>query len=80
MKRIKVKLIGKGTEDDPFTVDLPTWTMDGNPDYQKKTCYVFINDDEAEPGKHKINQQKIRTKYKKSWGKFNASDVELEYD
>jgi len=80
MKRIKVKLVGKGTNDDPYTVDLPTWTMDGDPDYQKKTCYVFINDDEALPGKHKINQARIRQKYKKGWSKFKASDVELEYD
>jgi len=80
MKRIKVKLIGKGTEDEPFTVNLPTWTMDGEADYKKKHCYVLINDDETieKNGKIKINQQRIRTKYKKGWSKFKASDVELE--
>lgn len=79
MKRIKVKLVGKGTEEEPFTVNLPTWTMDGDADYEKKHCYIFINDDETEEieGKTKINQQRIRTKYKKNWSKFNASDVEL---
>jgi len=79
MKRIKVKLVGKGTEDEPFTVNLPTWQMDGEADYKNKKCYVFINDDETEEkeGKTKINQQRIRTKYKKNWSKFNASDVEL---
>jgi len=79
MKRIKVKLVGKGTEDDPYTVNLPTWTMDGSPDYRKKECYVLVNDDETEDkeGKIKINQQRIRTKYKKGWSKFKASDVEI---
>jgi len=80
MKRIKVKLVGKGTEEEPFTVNLPTWMMDGEADYVKKECFVFINDDETEKknGKIKINQQRIRTKYKKNWNKFKASDVELE--
>jgi len=78
-KRVKVKMVGKGTETDPFTVNLPTWTMDGNPDYQKKECYVLMNDDETEElkGKTKINQQQIRSKYRKNWSKFKASDVEL---
>jgi len=79
MKRIKVKLVGKGTEYEPFTVDLPTWTMDGEADYKNKKCYVTLPEDETEDkqGKTKINQQRIRTKYKKGWSKFKASDVEI---
>ena len=79
MKRIKVKLVGKGTEKEPFTVNLPTWRMDGDADYIKKECYAFINDDETieVEGKIRINQQRIREKYKKNWNLFNASDVEL---
>lgn len=79
MKRIKVKLVGKGTEEEPFTVNLPTWTMDGDADYIKKECYVLMNDDETEEkeGKTRINQQRIREKYKKNWSKFKASDVEI---
>lgn len=34
MKRIKVKLKGKGTRLDPFRVNLPTYTMDGKRDAQ----------------------------------------------
>lgn len=78
--KIKVKMVGKGTDDDPYTVNLPTWAMVGNPDYQKKECYVTIPEDETEEkeGKTKIKQQRIREKYKKNWSKFNASEVEID--
>lgn len=79
-KRIKVKLVGKGMLDDPYTVNLPTWTMDGEANYKNKKCYVFVNDDETEEkgGKVKLNQKRIREKYKKNWSNFNASEVETD--
>lgn len=82
MIKVKVKLIGKGTEDNPFRVDLPTWTMEGEPDYKKKECCVSIPDDELiiKEGKVVINQDKIRVKYKKGWGYFDKSEVEIKED
>lgn len=78
--KIKVKLVGKGTDDDPYTVNLPTWTMIGNADYEKKRCYVLIPDDEIkiEEGKRVINQDRIKEKYKKGWGHFKASEVMVD--
>jgi len=75
MKRIKVKLVGKGTEENPYRVNLPTWRMDGEADYKNKTCYVLMLDDEVK--NDKIDQEKIRKKYKKNWSNFNASEVEI---
>lgn len=77
MLQIKVKLLGKGTPEEPWTVFLPAWTMVGEPDHQKKECFVSVPDDELmiENGKIKINQGRIREKYKKGWGHFDASEV-----
>lgn len=99
MKRIKVKLIGKGVHGDSYRVNLPTYRIDykrdtnGNPmgvnvdegfpedsiDYVNKECYVMVPDDETKEvqGKTKLDQKKIREKYKKNWSKFIASKVEL---
>ena len=74
VKRIKVKLIGKGTEDDPFTVNLPAWIMDGEPNYELGWAWVLVPDDEvAEDGR--INEQRIREKYREGWSKFDAESV-----
>ena len=76
MKKVKVRLTGKGTEEEPYTVNLPTWTMKGDPDYVTKECEVYLPEDEVLPN-GKINQARIRAKYKKNWSSFNASNVEL---
>lgn len=98
MKRIKVKIVGDGSETNPHRVTLPNYTMDckrdanGTPiwtnyqngqaehsiDYVNKECYVLVPDDETKEiqGKSKLDQSKIRKKYK-GWSKFKASDVEL---
>ena len=75
MKKVKVKMIGKGTEEDPFTVDLPTWQMVGDCDYNTMECEVEIPNDEVDLN-GKIDQNKIRSKYKKNWSNFNAANVE----
>lgn len=79
MYKIKAKLVGTGMEDDPFTVRLPMFKMQGDADYQKMECYVLVPDDETEEkkGKTKLNQQRIREKYVGKWSKFNASSVEI---
>lgn len=100
MKRIKVKLIGKGTKNDPFRVNLPTFMNDckrdskGKPvwideiqgiaadsvDYGRRTCYVLVPDDEAEEemGKMRLNEKRIREKYRENWSQFKKEDVEAE--
>ena len=74
VKRIKVKLIGKGTEDDPFTVNLPAWIMDREPDYYNRWAWVLVPDDEVDE-KGRINERRIREKYREGWAKFDAESV-----
>lgn len=92
MKRIKARLIGKGTRLDPWTVDLPTFKMesdkdvDGNPTIVdgkpiKAVDYTkkecyVLVLDDEVKPNGKLDQEKIRAKYK-NWKDFNASDVEL---
>lgn len=100
MKRIKVKLIGKGTRLNPFRVNLPTWIIDcerdskGTPiwidenqgitkdsvDYKRHVCWVLVPDDEAEEemGKMRLNEKRIREKYRENWSQFKKEDVEAE--
>jgi len=48
-------------------------------DYVKKECVVEVLDDEVlSNGKIKLNQKRIREKYKKNWSNFNASEVETD--
>jgi len=94
MKRIKVKLIGKGTYFNPFRVALPTYVLDvkrdaeGNPlltedgfpvgqDLKGKTsCWVLVPDDEVDE-EGRLDEERIRTKYKEGWSKFKREDVEV---
>jgi len=76
MKRIKAKVIGKGTCEDPYRVNLPTYIMIG--DIAKdKTVLVDVPADEVDE-KGKLNEKLIREKYPQNWSKFNAKDVELK--
>jgi len=93
MKRIKVKLVGKGTYHDPIRVNLPTYVMDverdaeGNPiltedgspvaqDLKGKTsCWVLVPDDEVDE-EGRLDEKRIREKYKEGWSKFRREDVE----
>jgi len=85
MKRIKVKLSGKGTRDDPWRVNLPTYVMavdydvEGNPidtmNTKNKTCDVLVPDDEVD-AEGKIDEKRIREKYKEGWSKFKAEDAQ----
>jgi len=64
MKRIKVKIIGDGTQGNPFRANLPTYIMD-TVDYDKLEAYVFVLDDETEEidGKVQLNVKRIKEKY-----------------
>jgi len=94
-KRIKAKLIGKGTLLDPIRVNLPSYVMDverdaeGNPvlspagepvaqDLEGKTwCWVLVPDDEVGPD-GRLDEKRIREKYRERWSKFRREDVEPE--
>jgi len=66
MARIKVKVVGKGTDDDPFRVALPTYSMiAGTEEYVAgvlKSVEVEVPDDEVDE-KGKPSEEKIRKKY-----------------
>ena len=80
MKRIKVKMIGSGTDDDPYRVDLPTWQgVDFDTDKGKKPPDAFaiveVPDDEVDE-KGKINRKRIREKYKGSKWEKHIDEVD----
>jgi len=59
--RIKVKVVGKGTPEDPLRVNLPTYIMVG--DVAKDgSVTVEVPDDECTDGRP--DKAKIRAKYK----------------
>jgi len=79
-KRVKVKVIGSGTEDDPYRVDLPNWELevvDLKPqiDYKARIAWVLIPDDEVDE-EGRINEKRIREKYPGRWKRFRREDVE----
>lgn len=76
MRTVKVKIVGTGKEEDPYTVELPTWIMIGEIDHNKEECQVFVPDDEVKTD-GTLDQERIRSKYKEGWSEFNASDVEV---
>jgi len=78
MAKITAKLIGSGTPNDPFRVNLPTYSMVGEPNYTAKTCEVEVPDDELDSSKKNPSVQTLRAKYKgqPNWDRADvASDV-----
>jgi len=70
MAKIRVKVSGKGTDADPFRVDLPTYLMvAGSEEYADKarkvlkSVEVLIPDDECDD-RGKPSLEKIRHKYR----------------
>jgi len=84
MKRIKCRLIGEGTEDNPYRVNLPTYTVSLDEmkypeiDYTEKVAYVLVPDDEVDPDTLKLKEKYIRKKYGGRWKDFKADEVQLE--
>jgi len=74
MRRVKVMLVGSGTPGDPWRVDLPTYVMDGEPDYERRCAWILVPPDEADE-EGCIDQKRIRAKYKEGWAKFDAETV-----
>jgi len=54
MKRIKVKLIGKGIDEDPYRVNLPTYIMDNLRDAQGNL--ILTSDGKRQDGCDYINK------------------------
>jgi hypothetical protein len=78
MAQINAKLIGTGTPNDPFRVNLPNYNMIGEPNYTTKKVDIKVPDDELTSDKTRPDVQKIRNKYKgqTAWDRANvASDV-----
>jgi len=73
MKMVKVKLIGSGTMDDPFRVNLPTFVL-VDADYLRLEATVLVPEDEVDD-KGCLNEVAIRRKYKEGWSRFRAADV-----
>jgi len=70
MPKIRVKVTGKGTPDDPVRVDLPTYAMiAGSEEYADKarkilkSVEVLIPDDEVDE-RGRPSLEKIRRKYR----------------
>jgi len=80
MVKVKAKVTGKGTPDDPSRVNLPTYGMvPGTEEYADKakrvlkSVVVEIPDDEVDE-KGKLDPEKIRRKYRDHpvWSKFKG--------
>jgi len=83
MRKIKCRLIGKGTEEEPYRINLPTYQVslneEGIPeiDYKKREANVLVPDDEVDPDTLKLKEKYIREKYGGRWKKFKADEVQL---
>ena len=78
--RIKVRMIGAGTDSDPYRVDLPTWQMiECDTDKGKKPpnawAIVEVPDDEVD-GKGKLNRAAIKRKYKGQMWEKHIDEVD----
>lgn len=75
--KIKAKVIGSGTDEDSYRVDLPAYSMvDGTEVYVGKKLVeveVIVPDDECD--EKGLNKTKIRGKYKgQRWDNENVAD------
>jgi len=72
MKKVKVRLIGSGTEDDPYRVPLPTYQM-VEVDYSLMIAVVLIPDDEVKKGR--VDRGRIKEKYRE-WYRANREEFD----
>ena len=85
MAKIKIKLIGSGTEDDPYRVPLPTYRII-SVDYKRKYAIVEVPDDECceimPDGSirmlNRLNLNVLRAKYRRVWHLYKAYEKEIE--
>jgi len=82
MKRLKVKMIGSGTPDNPYRVDLPTWQglkfdTDKGIYPPKAKAVVLVPDDECTPG-GRISRATLRKKYAGSLWEKHEPDIGQE--
>ena len=79
MMRLKVKMIGSGTMEDPYRVDLPTWQgIEFDTDKGKvppaAKAVVDVPDDEVDEA-GKIKRDYIKKKYKGSKWEKHEPDI-----
>ena len=81
-KKVKVKVIGKGTREDPFRVNLPTYRMiPGSEEYDGidkkvlKSVEVLVPGDECDE-KGRLSKARIKAKYKgqAAWDREDVLD------
>ena len=82
MTRLKVHIIGSGTRDDPYTVDLPTWQgIELDTDKGKKPpnawAIVEVPDDECTPD-GKLDKKAIKRKYKGQKWEKHIDEIDQE--
>ena len=80
MTRLKVKMMGSGTDADPYTVDLPTWNgIQFDTDKGKKPPHAWaiveVPDDEIGPD-GKIDRKAIKRKYKGQMWEKHIDEVD----
>jgi len=70
--RVKVRLIGEGTEENPYRVPLPTYQII-EIDYERGRAVILIPDDEVKEGR--VDRERIREKYRE-WYRANREEFE----
>jgi len=88
MKRVKISLIGSGTEEDPFRVALPTYRIISI-DYSAKEAIVECPDEYftktivkpdgtvEELETDEIQVEKLRNMYRRAWGRFRPHEDKI---
>jgi len=93
MKRVKVRLVGTGTELDPYRVNLPTYMLDVKRDPEGKPILVdelpepavdyeartawVLVPDDEVDPNGRLNEKRIREKYREHWANFRREEVEV---
>jgi len=88
MKKVKVPLIGSGTQEDPYTIPLPTFTIISM-DYEKKEAVVEVPDEYfkktivrpdgtvEELETLEIQIEKLRLMYRRAWHMFKPHEDKI---
>jgi len=72
MAKVKVRLIGDGTETSPYRVPLPTYVII-RVNYTAKWADVEVPDDEVKEGR--IDRERIKEKYQE-WYRVNREEFD----
>jgi len=85
MKKVKIPLAGSGTQEDPYTIPLPTFTIISM-DYEKREAIAEVPDEYftktivkpdgtvEEVETDEIQVEKLRSMYRRAWGRFKPHE------